>query len=309
VANTFKAPDLCQRIDPLAEGASGGFSERGFQVETLRSSCYSNLAIELHNPSLCDHVKPVRIQGLDGSRFDPAYCREHLFAPEIVVPDVYRMGPFVHFMQQAGLGDREVADFVYEHNPYHNPVYAVYRELREDPGFLARIHAARNYDEPESPANARPANALEFLYQMLAVDANNPALCAEISPNATFRKDGLLRASCHWDIAVNTRNAALCAQVPAFGAFPGVNRFYSREACDETMAVVKRPGFSEPGYYGPAFFPKPSLFQDALHQLGDDRHAVARPSPNDYWDFLSDLSYRKDSALRAEFLRRVRAMK
>jgi hypothetical protein len=74
VAMTFRVPALCQRINPLADGGGGGWAPEGYQIRTMRSSCYSNLAALLHNPSLCDQVVAVRTRQLDGSKSDKADC-------------------------------------------------------------------------------------------------------------------------------------------------------------------------------------------------------------------------------------------
>jgi len=310
IANAFKAPDLCERIHPLANGGGGGFNPRGLEVERLQSSCYYNVAIELHDPSLCEHVKPVRIEGMDGSRFDAAYCRDHLFAPTSVIPDPHRMGPFVHFMQQLGFGDGEVGDYIYEQSPYEHPVYSAYKELRGDRDFLARVQRGPNYNEAEAPAAIRYANPVEYLYEMLALDSNDPSLCGRISPNAAVGKAGLLRPECYLKIAQNQRNPALCEQVHAFEKTPGAGRHYSPEYCYKSIEGLKQPDSA--GFHDePIFFPRPRFFKEALHQLGDDRDAdaLAGPSPDDYWEFLQGLAYSHDSNLRAEFLRRVRALK
>jgi hypothetical protein len=40
----------------------------------MRSSCYRNLAWELHDPRLCDEATAVKTAALDGSQMDKAYC-------------------------------------------------------------------------------------------------------------------------------------------------------------------------------------------------------------------------------------------
>ena len=69
IAENFKAPQVCDRISPSAEGGGGGrWSERGFQISSMRSDCYRNLAWELHDPQLCDQAIAVRTATLDGSQ-------------------------------------------------------------------------------------------------------------------------------------------------------------------------------------------------------------------------------------------------
>ena len=91
VAMNFKVPALCHRINPLADGGGGGWSPEGYQIRTMRSSCYSNLAAMLHDPSLCDQVVAVRTEALDGSKADKADCLARKEPLEsVAVPSISR---------------------------------------------------------------------------------------------------------------------------------------------------------------------------------------------------------------------------
>src|SRR5258707_781236 len=83
---------------------------------------------------------------------------------------------------------------------------------------------APDFFEPPSADTLRPARAAEFLYQMVAIDAGDAILCAKISPNATFtdlyKRTALSRSRCFVSVAYNTKNDALCAQLPRSGTFP-----------------------------------------------------------------------------------------
>jgi hypothetical protein len=320
VAINFKAPAPCQEIDPLADGGGDGFSQRGYQIQTLRSECYDELARILHDAKLCEQVRPVRTNALDGSRMDKAYCLTHLHGPTTVaVPDVHNMGPFVGLMRKLGYDDRHIAEFRLTEGPYDGGTYGDWQKLRADPMLLDRVRAASSYAEKPLRARLRPANAAEFLYQMAAIDTPEASLCGKISPNATFidmgGKTALLRSRCYVTIAYNKRNAALCEQLPRAGEFPYVNPIYdSRESCHETVAIYSRPGFDDGGlHYGPSRFPNPSYFEDALLEIGyaksDVDNLISKPTSDDYWDFLSHLSLRGSSQDRAEFLRRVMSLK
>ncbi len=315
VAIDFKTPALCARIHHTAAG--GGGAARGHQVYTLQSSCYYELATELHDASLCEHVRPVRTDGEDGSKFDKEYCLQNLQSGNGgEVP--HRMDVFVGLMQRLGYDDRQVADFIYSENDYNNPTHAAYEQLRKEKQFLDRIHAARSYDEPRSEARIRPAHAAEFLYEMLAIDLPDPDLCSKVSPNATFKElDGgtaLLRSWCYRTLAENERNAAFCDQLPRLGAFPHTKPYESRESCHEIVAIYRRPGFNNNGLRnGPRTFPSPGYFQEALQQVGYSKAYAAalvpKPTPHDYWEFVSDMSLGDRTHGRAEFLRRVTALK
>jgi TonB family protein len=108
VAVNFKAPEVCPKINAMARGS--GWSRRGYEVSVLQSECYSELATLLHQARLCDHVRPVRVEGLDGSGFDKAYCLTQLHGGTISVP--FQMEPFARIMQSMGYGDADVKPFV-----------------------------------------------------------------------------------------------------------------------------------------------------------------------------------------------------
>ena len=238
VAMNLEAPTLCSRINPRANGDVGRSAAAGYQVRTLRSSCYRNLAEMLHNPSLCNQVIPVRTDTLDGSKLNKASClAEEDFVQTIAVPAPFQMDSFVRLMRRIGYGDQEVAEAEYtDHNPLNSPTCAAYKRLRDDPVLLERLHAAPSYAEPRSRSGIRAANPLEFLFQMVAVDRPDAELCAKVSPNATFADTGgktaVLQSRCYLSIAFNTRDASLCERLPRTGAFPFVNDLYdSLERC------------------------------------------------------------------------------
>jgi hypothetical protein len=153
---------------------------------------------------------------------------------------------------------------------------------------------------------------------MLAVDNGDASLCAKISPNATLvdlsGQTTLLRSRCHVALAYNTRDAVLCEQLPATGAFPYVNELYdSVETCRRVVAIYSRPGFNRGGLRdGPTAFPHPADFDKALQQIGYSRRfartRVAKPNGEDYWQFLSTLSREGSAQERNGFLRRVMSL-
>jgi hypothetical protein len=82
VAIDFVRPDWCKRIPIEAVGGTGGFSPKGFQIESLRSDCFLQTAVQTNNTKLCSEVKPIRsdwLDGLaDGSGYNEAYCRDYI---------------------------------------------------------------------------------------------------------------------------------------------------------------------------------------------------------------------------------------
>ena len=314
IAINFDAPAVCQKINPSADGDGGGMSPRGYQIETLRTECYRGLANHLRDARLCDEVIPVRTDILDGSKFDKAGCLAALNGDRaIAVPDLNPTDPFVHLMNAVGFDDRRVAEYLYDANPANSRTHDAYKELRGDHTFLERVQAAQSYSEPRAEARIRIANAAEFLYEMIAVDSGDPSLCVKVSPNATLigpgRKTALLRSRCVVAIAYNTRNAALCEELPLAGAFPYVNNQYdSVEACRSLVAIYSRPDFNSGGVHdGPSFFPHAADFEEALRQIGypDPTARSRQATPDDYWEVLSRLSREGSVDERDDVLRRV----
>jgi hypothetical protein len=319
IARNFKAPQVCNKISGSADGGGGAMSPRGYQLYSMRSSCYLSLAWDLHDPELCDQVIPVKTAALDGSKMDRAYCRGGVNgsgAGTVAVPTF--MEPFVRYMRLLGYDDARVAVDRYDENPYLTETLAVYERLRADEPFIERLRTAPDFVEPRSADKLRPARAAEFLYQMVAIDTEDASLCAKVSPNATFtdpwHRTALLRSRCFVSIAYNTKNDTLCAQLPRTGTFTHVNDQYdSREACEYTVAVYRRPGFDRRLLRdGPSAFPRPTDLQDALRQIGypqDSRSRVAAPTPDDYWQFLSKMSFQGSEDDRRELLRKVMALR
>jgi hypothetical protein len=319
VAMNFNVPALCERIDPRTEGDSGFDSPRGFQVETMRSRCFRELAAALHDPKLCDKVEPVSAGRLDGSKFDKAHCLENVGGhPQgIYVPDPHIMAPFIGFLGRLGYGEREVVESKYDENPEISPTFDALGLLLKDQGFLQRVRAGRTYGEPRDQAHVRAANPAEYLYQIVAITGNDPTLCGKVSPNATMvdfgGKTALLRSRCFVALAYNRREARFCDELPASNTFPNVNPNYdSLEACRSTVEIYQRPTFHSNLHDGPWPFPHAADFEPALQAIGYaleyTRTLVAKPGANEYWEFVSRLKYRGTPNDRAEFVRRVLAL-
>ena len=123
-ATSLKAPEICAKISASAEG--GGGSERGYQVRTMQAECYMQLAAALHDPGLCDRVKPVRTEYKDGSKIDKTYCMAQMNAAEgIAIP--YDIPAFAKLMQKAGYDDARIINFRYNHGRYNSPTYSSYK--------------------------------------------------------------------------------------------------------------------------------------------------------------------------------------
>ena len=149
---------------------------------------------------------------------DKADCLAGGGSGQVVTADPHRMEPFVALIQSLGYGDRDVVESEYEENPENSPTYAAYARLRDDPTFLQRLLDAPSYQQPRSDSDIRSAYPVEFLYQMVAVERGDAALCAKVSPNATFiysdQAPALLQSRCFLHLAFNTRQSALCDPLP-----------------------------------------------------------------------------------------------
>jgi hypothetical protein len=310
VAVEFKDPALCQKVPPnVTDGGSNWGTPPGYQIIYLQSYCYYNLAGAMHDLSLCNHVRPLSTFSYDGSKYNPEDCRLHSQAAPIgAVVDPHTV---VKWMRKLGYGDQDVHEAQYRRNR-KSPVTDAYDRLRRDSLFAERIKAAPSFDEPFAAAKMRPANDLEYVYQMFAVDSHQATFCGKVSPNAQAewrdKRRFFLRLACYRDTALNNRDVSACEKLPTRSNLPpGATDYFSRETCRRDSEIAMRPGL-EHYTYGPEFPPTSSSFQNGLRELGYD---VTFPELawREYEDFLLYLDTKlADPGARAEFLRRVEAV-
>jgi hypothetical protein len=314
VAWNFQYPEVCQKIDSQAIGRDDQSSPG--EPTYMQSDCYRNVAAMAHDPSLCEHARVASLESLIGSPFAKAKCRKQRFTTGTALPADGTS--FIEIMRNIGYGDAVLSQYLYALSRANSIVHASYRALLDDPAFLARVQAAPSYDEPPSLANIRPANSAEYLYQMVAIDANTLALCRKVSPNAAFQwphgRDESLRLRCYWDIAINTRDMALCRRLPLLASSPIGDLGTDRESCARMIEVILGPGSNTKIYpEGPVDFPDETLFSESLQQIGYTPPAgvalAATPTPEDYEDFFFAMSRSNGSPEWADFLTRVQAMK
>jgi hypothetical protein len=278
VAVNFQQPALCDRINTHADGSTGGW-DSPYRIRRLRS-----------------------------------VCRDDVKEKTITVPHP-PMPWFAAQVRAVGYSDADVVQAAWDENPQLTPTYDRYKELLANEVFRSRVRAARSYDEPRDPGRLRPARPVEFLYQMVAIDRPEADLCSKVSPNATFREGGataLLQVRCHLHIAFNTRDLGLCEALPANGSFPNTNeRYESREPCRETVAIYRRPDFKSGLRYGPTLFPRAADLPASLSEIGYQEGELVplAPAAKEYWEFVVRLKYRGSPADKAEFVRRVEALK
>ncbi len=283
VAANFQVPDLCNRIDARADGSSSGWST-GHHFRTLRSVC-----VDDSDRSAQSVVMPAMIDQI-----------------------------FVAQVRALGYTDADVLQAAYEENPYLTPIYSTYEQVLKTTDFRQRVHAAPSYQEPRDASRLRPAMPVEFIYQMVAVDTREPALCTKVSPNAFFQDligaPALLHSRCYLHLAFEMRDAALCDPLPMTGSFRYINNIYdSREECRKTVAIYRQPTVpASSAKYGPYLFPRAADFRVILQEIGYTPSDLPLPipvTPDDYWAFVSRLRFRGPEPARAEFLRRVMALK
>ena len=202
-------------------------------------------------------------------------CRDDVKGATITVPVSDPL--FAAQVRAVGYSDADVVQAAWDENPFLTPTYDRYKELLANEVFRSRVRAARSYDEPRDPGRSRPARPVEFLYQMVAIDRPEADLCSKVSPNATFREGGataLLQVRCHLHIAFNTRDLG------------GLR-------------------------YGPTLFPRAADLPASLSEIGYQEGELAplAPAAKEYWEFVVRLKYRGSPAAKAEFVRRVEALK
>jgi hypothetical protein len=227
------------------------------------------------------------------------------------------MAIFAEQVRALGYSDADMRQSAHGENEGRTPYYGVYQQLLDSGTFRARVRGGPSYAEPRDRDRLRQANVLEFLYQKVAIDKREPALCAKISPNATFTDYGdatvLLRSRCYLNLAFNLRDAALCQPLPAAGSFPLINEIYdSRDKCLETVKIYARPSFKGTGTYGPYPFVRADDLLVGLREIGyaaSELPSIPGAEPEEYWEFVSRLKFGGPVTERAEFVRRTMAMK
>ena len=246
-----------------------------------RDEFFNIVAVNFQEPALCDRIA-TRADGSTGGWDSPyrirrlrSVCRDDVKEKTITTPQ--GMPGFAAHVRAVGYSDADVVQAAWDENPELTPTYDRYKELLANEVFRSRVRAARSYDEPRDPGRLRPARPVEFLYQMVAIDRPEADLCSKVSPNATVREGGataLLQVRCHQHIAFNTRDLG------------GLR-------------------------YGPTLFPRAADLPASLSEIGYQEGELVPqpPAAKEYWDFVVRLRFRGLPADKAEFVRRVKALK
>lgn len=311
VAWTLKEPALCGRIDAGAIGRRDQYASRDFTY--MQSNCYRNVAAMIHAPQLCDNVKSAGADRLIGSLVAKSDCRKQNSTLGSAMPS---SGPhFVRAMQLFGFSDEYLAQIRYEGRP-DIYLYPILNALRAHPSFLPRLQALPGYAEPSAPRGLREPQPLEFLYEIVAIQMDLPALCQKVSPNARPRAPSLytfpLQAICLANVAFNRRDNALCRNLPSATNVWEANESGFLEGCMKNVAVLRNPdSHLQWARYGPGGFPTWPQFQEAVQELGYPTDTgwlrLPRPTPQDYENYLWGLASPEHQSARDEFVRRILA--
>ena len=233
---------MCGRIDGRADASTGGGLGGEFHIRRLRSLCHSRLAARGETPL-----------------WMPAFAAQ---------------------VRELGYTEADLAEWVY--NTHHNSTLAddLYRNLLADDEFRSRLRAAASHAEPRDPARLRSATLLEIVYQMVAIDAREGALCSRISPNATYNNYGprLLQSRCYVHIVFDTRDGGLCELLPAARSFPRADMGYdSREGCQSIVAMHRQRSLSNGDTNGPTRLSRAADLRQVLRDIGYPSTAAAAP--------------------------------
>jgi hypothetical protein len=174
-------------------------------------------------------------------------------------------------------------------------VHGSLEKLQKDPSFMQLVNSLPDYSDAYSLQNLHLGTSAEYLFQVMAVNENNPSLCKKIAPSAIHRwengKSNPLASLCYSEIAFNRRDDSFCGKLPHLGSSPLSFDFISYEGCMKNIEVLRRPD-SNLGWAtnGPVLFPKRQQFKEALDQIGYKDSAIAaqmpKPTNEDYWNFF-----------------------
>ena len=292
VAWNFRQPAICQEIDARSIGREDQRDEdKGLTY--LQSDCYRNVSAQLHDPTVCSKVRSAGIDRLAGSLIAQWKCRRQHYTWGTAWPADEQS--FVQVMRAAGYGDEQVSDWLYQGERLKGVLQGPFEKLRKDPSFMRLVNLSPDYSEAYSLQNLRPATSAEYLYQMMAVNENNPRLCGKISPSAIHLwnngQSNPLASLCYAHIASNRRDDSLCGKLPHLASSSLASDFVSYEGCRKNVEVLRRPG-SNLGWvtYGPVLFPRRQQFKEALDQIGYKDSAIVaqmpKPTNEDYWNFF-----------------------
>lgn len=317
VAQDFNAGHLCEKISPRAH-TTAGFTTRGYQISYWRSGCFYSVAVKTKNIELCGKVKTISTWFLDGSKISTNGCVEEIQAGRRwnVASPVPPEAELAKLMNEIGYDDKRLMESKYKQNPYLTPVYKFYSRVRQAPEFSAKVEALPSYTDTTTDGKIREPNIHETLYQMVAIDNNEPPLCEKISATAFFRRRAgdrrrPLRSQCFYSIAENSATLSLCEAIPRTGSF-GTDEFYNRENCEKNVnwkIQGLQRGISSGTRMGPVVYTDIWDFVKILSDLGyKEVHDFGAEDAGGYHEYYRCILFSRDPKEKEEFLHKVEQM-
>jgi len=329
VALNANASELCEKISPRTF-LPGTMM---FGAPTLvRSECYYKIATRYGRKELCNKITPIRTAAVEEVR-TPASCRDEI-----------TKRPQNHgFMTYSPSADEMQQFFLkmgYQPETLHlegltRPLLNfkdAYAGLAKKPDLIERIKKIANPDKLSSEKVNITTEQLEYLYDMAAHVNNDIFWCKMIRDEAPHPSyDGptsFFRDTCIFEVADNTNNSSLCADIPDRPEYlkgitddiPERQKYFLMEAqskqrnCYRQIAAeLKLPNNLYYGYivpvddqiiiaiFGLLNYPLPTIKDVAEYEI-----------PERYWDFIYAMGDEKELAnketVRKKFLKRVSAL-
>jgi hypothetical protein len=188
VAIDAKAPEMCAKIDPGAfEGA--GFNPAGYQTWYTRSSCYFELAAEMHDPSLCDRVRTRNVEPpspelalfrLDGSAYSKDKCVAQARDPKARADFALTlMDELEAILRKMGYTEKDLPASVVRRNDYEEDTWReFYESIAETSEFRTRLSRLPTFGNGASEIPVPTCRAHEIVRGSLrCVDFDDDKIC------------------------------------------------------------------------------------------------------------------------------------
>lgn len=308
VAQELAEPSLCRKIPWSDESPGGFFTAPSYE----RSECYAFIAARTGNPWLCWKVRRLgRVRLLD-----------HQTSGLSCVLDVRR-----GFNGGVGVSQAELVGFFARLGYDPDTIQAqgltppavnlrdLYRQLPARPGIVSRVEkafAAQAAPSVPLPDTAPPmANAVNYAYlaDLAALVTNDPKWCARIPENLPLAgQPAPFREWCKFTVASNTKNPALCRQIP----IPPTER--DPRLSLQANCIFQTTSPYSTGRYGPEV-PQDDRVRAILGLLGYDVPTAQDLSPEQIYAvddrFLDELKKKTDPqhiAARQRFMERIKQL-
>jgi len=299
LAQQLAEPSLCEKIPWSSKSPGGFFLEPSYE----RSECYDFIAGRTRNPWLCWKVRRLGAVSFLSEQTSVASCMRHAWrgmnAGTGVAP-----ATLVSFFGKLGYDPDTIPDEGI--TPPLTKLRDVYWQLSKRLDLVARIEKAAGASGPLSDQNGDATNAA-YLADMTAIVTKDSRWCNRIPADLPLAgQPAGFRNWCKFAIASNTKNAALCREIP----IPPSERD-PRLSLQATCLFQVGSPYSK-GTYGPEV-PEDSRIKAIMSELGYELPA-AKDLPvweiyTAYDNFLDELNKQSDAqhvAARKRFIERVR---